>query len=288
MAPKARIAMYKACGCGGCYDADIVAAVDAAVKDGVDIISMSLGGSPEPFDRDVIAIATFGAERRGIFVALSAGNAGPTAATVINAAPWMTTVGAATVDRLFPANLTLGNGVVIAGQSLYTMKAKGTSMVELVSIDCSVEENFTPDKIMGKIVVCMTGASIQHGVKAQNAGGAGLVGVDTTSWLRDGIDATAFPLPALTLSYTGGEKLRAYMASEPKPVASFSFGCETVTGQNWAPVAMYHRYAIRVRRYWSKPVASFSFGCETVTGQNRAPVAMYHRYAIRVRRYGDT
>jgi hypothetical protein len=101
-----------------------------------------------------------------------------------------------------------------------------------------VVENFTPDKIMGKIVVCMTGAGIAQGVMAQNAGGAGLVDVDTTSWLRDGIEATAFPLPALTLSYAGGEKLRAYMASEPKPVASFSFGCETVTSQNRAPVVV--------------------------------------------------
>ncbi|PUZ72641.1 hypothetical protein GQ55_2G411300 [Panicum hallii var. hallii] len=238
MAPKARIAMYKACGPGGCSNADMVAAVDAAVKDGVDIISMSIGGPPQPFHDDVIAIATFGAERKGIFVALSAGNSGPMASTVSNSAPWMTTVGAATVDRLFPSNLTLGNGVVLAGKSLYTMQAKGTSMVELVSTDCSVPENFTPDKIMGKIVVCTTGAGIPHGIKAQNAGGAGLVDVDTTSWLRDGIMATAFPLPALTLSYTGGEKLRAYMASEPKPVASFSFGCETVTGKNRAPVVV--------------------------------------------------
>jgi hypothetical protein len=96
--------------------ADIIAAVDAAVKDGVDIISMSLANlSPIPFHDDEIAISTFGAERKGIFVVLGGGNGGPRASTVSNSAPWMTTVGASTVDRLFLAHLTLGNGVVLAG-----------------------------------------------------------------------------------------------------------------------------------------------------------------------------
>jgi subtilisin family serine protease len=116
MAPRARIAMYKACGLEDCMSADIIAAVDAAVKDGVDIISMSLANlSPIPFHDDEIAISTFGAERKGIFVVLGGGNGGPRASTVSNSAPWMTTVGASTVDRLFLAHLTLGNGVVLAG-----------------------------------------------------------------------------------------------------------------------------------------------------------------------------
>lgn len=40
VAPKARIAMYKACNMMACYPSDIVAAIDAAVSDGVDIVSM--------------------------------------------------------------------------------------------------------------------------------------------------------------------------------------------------------------------------------------------------------
>ncbi|GJN11232.1 hypothetical protein PR202_ga29406 [Eleusine coracana subsp. coracana] len=154
----------------------------------------------------------------------------------------MTTVGAATVDRLFPADLTLGNGVVLAGQSLYAMKAKGTGMVQLVTVDCDVASPddldliFTPDKVMGKIVVCGTVAGVVHGVKLQKAGGAGLVSVDGSSWSGDGVPAFAFTLPAVTLSYADGEKLNAYMVAARNPVASFSFGCDTVTGENRAPV----------------------------------------------------
>ncbi|KAJ1291586.1 hypothetical protein BS78_02G326900 [Paspalum vaginatum] len=244
MAPKARIAMYKVCypdpdGDVSCSDADIVAAIDAAVKDGVDIISISLGSRPDPFHRDVVSIATFGAERKGIFVVLAGGNDGPDASTVSNSAPWMTTVGAATVDRLFPANLTLGNGVVLAGQSLYTMKAKGTAMIPLLSTDGLEEEgwrSWTPDKVMGKIMVCMEGANDALGIRLQNAGGAGIVDVDPREWSRDGISVYPFTLPGLTLSYTDGQRLRAYMASVSDPVASFSFGCETVTSKNRAPV----------------------------------------------------
>ncbi|KAK3125494.1 hypothetical protein QOZ80_7BG0605680 [Eleusine coracana subsp. coracana] len=131
MAPKARIAMYKVCDDTGCWGADIAAAVETAVKDGVDIISMSLGGLRDsPFYDDVIAVSTFGAERKGIFVAMAGENFGPAKSSVGNVAPWMTTVGAATIDRLFPANLTLGNGVVLEGQSLrvdYNI-ISGTSM----------------------------------------------------------------------------------------------------------------------------------------------------------------
>ncbi|CAL5083709.1 unnamed protein product [Urochloa decumbens] len=236
MAPKARIAMYKACDDDGCFGADIIAAIDAAVKDGVDIISISLGGPPESYHSDALAIATFGAERKGIFVALAAGNSGPTAYTVGNSAPWMATVGAATVDRLFPANLTLGNGVVLVSQSLYTMQAKGTAMIPLVSSGCRSPGDWTPDTVMGKIVVCMYGANDAHGIFVQNAGGAGIVDVDPREWSQDGSTAYPFTLPGLTLSYTAGEKLRAYMASEPNPVASFSFGCETAISKNRAPV----------------------------------------------------
>ncbi|EFJ23057.1 hypothetical protein SELMODRAFT_416154 [Selaginella moellendorffii] len=111
MAPKARIAAYKVCWQSGCFDSDILAAFDRAVSDGVDVISLSVGGGVMPYYLDSIAIGSFAAMERGIFVACSGGNEGPTDMSVTNIAPWITTVGASTMDRSFPANVKLGNGM---------------------------------------------------------------------------------------------------------------------------------------------------------------------------------
>ncbi|PQM33887.1 subtilisin-like protease SBT1.5 [Prunus yedoensis var. nudiflora] len=48
MAPKARLAAYKVCWSAGCYDSDILAAFDAAVADGCDVVSLSVGGVVVP------------------------------------------------------------------------------------------------------------------------------------------------------------------------------------------------------------------------------------------------
>ena len=42
--PSAHIAVYKICWSDGCMDADILAAFDDLIADGVDIISLSTGG----------------------------------------------------------------------------------------------------------------------------------------------------------------------------------------------------------------------------------------------------
>ncbi|CAN1276740.1 Subtilisin-like protease SBT5.3 [Linum perenne] len=96
----ARLATYKVCW-PGCYSADILAAFDAAIQDGVDILSLSL---------DTIAIGSFHAVRNGITVVCSAGNSGPYPSSVTNVSPWILTVAASTVDRRFLSNVTLGNG----------------------------------------------------------------------------------------------------------------------------------------------------------------------------------
>lgn len=113
--PKARVAAYKVCwppiDGNECFDADILAAYDAAVADGVDVLSVSLGGDPIEYLNDGISIGAFHAVKEGITVVSSAGNMGPGAGTVSNAAPWMFTVAASTTDREFTAVVSLGNKV---------------------------------------------------------------------------------------------------------------------------------------------------------------------------------
>lgn len=110
--PNARIAMYKVCWSDGCATADILAAFDDAIADGVDIISVSLGSDfPFEYFEDPIAIGSFHAMKYGILTSNSAGNSGPDPYSVSNIAPWTLTVAASSIDRKFVAQAVLGNGI---------------------------------------------------------------------------------------------------------------------------------------------------------------------------------
>jgi subtilisin family serine protease len=125
--PGARLAVYKVCWeGGGCGGADILAAFDDAIADGVDVISFSIGGSlPSPYFRDAAAIGSFHAVRRGVVTSTSAGNSGlPGGGRVCNVAPWMLSVAASSIDRRFTDTIVLGNGetfVVRAGTKLLSV-----------------------------------------------------------------------------------------------------------------------------------------------------------------------
>ncbi|KAM0936541.1 putative tripeptidyl-peptidase II [Dioscorea sansibarensis] len=89
---RARVATYKVCwpsNEGGCFDADILAAFDAAIHDHVDVISMSVGGPPLDYYQDSIAIGSFHAVKKGITGCLLRWNDGPSLGTVSNVAPWI-------------------------------------------------------------------------------------------------------------------------------------------------------------------------------------------------------
>ena len=114
---SSRIAMYRVCSPdNGCPGVQILAGFDDAVKDGVDILSVSLGDPaaiPIEFVDDPIAIGAFHATQRGILVVCAAGNAGPESMTAVNTAPWIFTVAATTIDREFLSNVELGNGKIV-------------------------------------------------------------------------------------------------------------------------------------------------------------------------------
>lgn len=122
-APYAYLAVYKVCwSTGGCSSADLLAAFDDAIHDGVDILSVSIGSSPplSSYVEDTLAIGSFHAVARGISVVCSGGNSGPYSQTVINTAPWLITVAASTIDRAFPTVVTLGNNQTIVVHNFLT------------------------------------------------------------------------------------------------------------------------------------------------------------------------
>ncbi|PRQ17916.1 putative cucumisin [Rosa chinensis] len=107
IAPYAYLAMYKVCIEAVCAESDMLAALDTAVEDGVDVLSLSISDSSIPFHQDGIAIGAFGAIQKGIFVSCSAGNSGPFFKSMSNEAPWILTVRASTIDRKISSSAQL-------------------------------------------------------------------------------------------------------------------------------------------------------------------------------------
>ncbi|EER90842.1 subtilisin-like protease SBT1.7 [Sorghum bicolor] len=233
MAPRARVATYKVCWVGGCFSSDILKAMEVAVTDGVDVLSLSLGGGTAEYYRDSIAVGAFSAMEKGIFVSCSAGNAGPGAATLSNGAPWITTVGAGTIDRDFPAYVMLGNGKNYTGVSLYSGKLLPTTPVPFIYAgnasnssmgQLCMSGSLIPEKVAGKIVLCDRGtnARVQKGFVVKDAGGAGMVLANTAANGEE-LVADAHVLPGSGVGEKAGNAMRDYAMSDPKATATIVF-----------------------------------------------------------------
>ncbi|XP_012849317.1 PREDICTED: LOW QUALITY PROTEIN: subtilisin-like protease SBT5.4 [Erythranthe guttata] len=234
--PRARVAAYRVCypkmneSSGECYDADIMKGFDAAIADGVGVLSVSLGSDSVDYINDGTAIGAFHAVKNGIVVVASAGNSGPTPGSVENVAPWFITVGASTLDRKFQANVQLKNGSIFQGMSLskplpedkmYTLisaaEARAADVSEEDAILCK-EKTLDSKKAKGKIVVCLRGenARLEKGEEALRAGAAGMILCNDESSGNELI-ADAHILPATQLNYTDGLIVFSYLKNTKNP-----------------------------------------------------------------------
>lgn len=133
MAPLAHLAMYKVSATDGeAGESEVLAAMDAAIEDGVDVMSLSLGYGSQPLYDDVVAIGAYAAITKGIFVSCVAGNSGKRDAALSNEAPWLLTVGASSVDRAIRATVLLGNNVELNGESLFQPHHFPSTQIPLV------------------------------------------------------------------------------------------------------------------------------------------------------------
>lgn len=234
MANRARVAVYKVCWAGGCFSADILAAMDKAIDDNVDVLSLSLGGSTADYYKDSVAIGAFAAMEKGILVSCSAGNAGPDQFSLSNLAPWITTVGAGTIDRDFPAFVSLGNGKNFSGVSLYAGDSLPNKMLPFVYAgnasnvtngNLCMTGTLIPEKVKGKIVLCDRGinARVQKGSVVKEAGGAGMV-LANSELNGEELVADAHLLPATAVGQIAGDAIKKYLTSDPNPTAMILFG----------------------------------------------------------------
>ncbi|PKI40532.1 hypothetical protein CRG98_039092 [Punica granatum] len=179
-APHARLAMYKACWFNLCSDADILAAMDDAISDGVDILSLSLGPSPpQPsYFHNTISIGAFHAFQKGILG-----------------------------YSLNPFKMGTSCGLIAGGAA---------AALGIPSKNASYCKNSTLDPILvkGKIVVCtleeLTDNRREKANTVKTAGGIGVVLVDPLA--KD--VGFQFAIPGSVITPLGAAELQAYLTTE--------------------------------------------------------------------------
>ncbi|XP_028776148.1 cucumisin-like isoform X2 [Neltuma alba] len=227
-AVSARIAVYKVCWLDGCNDADILAAFDDAIADGVDILSVSLGGlNDENYFRDGLAIGAFHAMRNGILTVTSAGNSGPKPGSLANFSPWSISVAASTIDRKFLTKVGIGDNRTFEGISINTFDLKGQQYPIIYGGDApNTKEGFDgslsrfcagntldPNLVTGKIVLC-EGRSKASGAFMAEAVGALTQGQNFRDY------SLTFPLPASYIDLQDAANIFSYINSTRNPTAT--------------------------------------------------------------------
>ena len=233
IAPRARISAYKALwstqsgDTASGFTADLAAAIDQAVADGVDVINYSVSGTTTNF-LDPVQVSFLFAANAGIFVSASAGNSGPASGTVAHPSPWLTTVAAGTHNRDGQGSVTLGNGATYNGASVATAVGPaslidstaaglpGADATALALCFGAVDNGGTPvldpAKVAGKIVVCDRGvtARVNKSLAVQEAGGVGVILANTSA---NSLNADFHFVPTVHISHLDRAAVKAYAAT---------------------------------------------------------------------------
>ncbi|CAN1277945.1 Subtilisin-like protease 3 [Linum perenne] len=281
--------MYKVCDEDDCFESSVLAAMDAAIEDGVDVLSLSLGTSSVHLYDDVIALGAFRAIQSGIFVSCSAGNSGPDSSSVENEAPWILTVGASTIDRDIRATVTLGNNKQFHGQSLFQPKDFHPQPLPIIDAGSSGNASaaFCGPKslknidVRGKIVLCQIGfvPNVYKGREVNENGGVAMILINdfTEGYTTDGPSRQTPGILKPDIIGPGLNILAAWGQSVDNSTNSFnivsgtSMSCPHLSGvaallkaahMDWSPAAI--KSAILTTAYTvdlsGKPISIFDMG----------------------------
>ncbi|NYE37121.1 hypothetical protein F4692_002254 [Nocardioides cavernae] len=223
VAPQARIAAYKACwgapdpSDDGCSTADVVTAVDAAVADGVDVLTIALAGGERI---DTLQLALLGAAEADVVVVGASGNSG-SSAYAAHAGPWVTTVGSA-VGRMSRGRVTLPGGrswtgggrpTPLTGRAVLAQQAPAPGATRREAAQCrrgALDTRLVADRI----VVCRRGGigRIDKSQAVAQAGGRAMVLVNRS---RGAVTADLHAVPTVHLSAPAGRAFSRWVARHP-------------------------------------------------------------------------
>ena len=211
IAPKAFLGAYNVFP-GNVTDAssaDIAMAVDAAVADGMDVLNLSLGGTPTAHDPLVTAVDN--AVDAGVVVAIAAGNAGPSPGTIESPgiAEKVITVGASTNPHFVGIPVTVSSigtfGAALGQFNNFGMVTSAYATTSPANGCSAISTNLT-----GEIALIARG-TCTFSTKIRNAQTAGATGVlvynnvlgDPTAMAKDGTPNQP-TIPAVMVSRTNG------------------------------------------------------------------------------------
>lgn len=218
VAPHANLIAYDACDSDGyCESWVLLAAVDQAVADGVDVINVSISTYDDSPWSDPLTLALLEARTAGIFVAAALQDYDEIGAPAN--APWVLAVGASTHDRRFISSLAGTSGGVppfpkLLGQS-WTASFGPAAIVQgwaYGSSDCS--SSFPAGTFNGQIVVCghyPWDSVVQKGQNVLAGGAGGLVLTDSYDYGL--LDVSTNVLPWVFLPQAAGNELWTWLST---------------------------------------------------------------------------
>ncbi|KAM0946725.1 putative tripeptidyl-peptidase II [Dioscorea sansibarensis] len=237
-APHARLAVYKACwGTGGaCFDAPILKAIDDAIHDGVDVLSLSLGSFPNEQEGTLFAVS------KGMTIVFAAMNDGPAPQTVSASVPWVISVAASTLDRSFPTVLNFDNGLKLVAQGMFYDIKNTTSKTIVYGGRCNQKALKDVD-VTGHIVLCFSPSEVSSilpradfGIAlttALAAGAGGVIYVEYPTDLLYAITEICHGIPCVFVDIDAAGKIFNLPESSTVKVSL----TRTVVGDEvWAPM----------------------------------------------------
>ena len=260
IAPRAFLGNYKVFGTPGTNStttsAAVIAAINAAVADGMDVINLSLGGPAIDPDRDPEQMVIASVTALGFVFVIAAGNAGPGRGSILSpgTSPAAITVGASTNPRTFGSAVELTSNSPDFPDELRTILAVASNQDAIQDpigpLPVATITEFDPTEqgcssalavgsLEGKVALVRRG-NCTFCAKAQNVltetGAAGMLVYNNVNgspismaWQDPDIDDCRAPtVPAVMITKSDGEKLLEFLdglnpAGPPQVVVEVTF-----------------------------------------------------------------